>query len=139
MEIGADPVRVMSVITDLERYPEWVDALTSVDVLTTHDDKPETVRMALQTRFFSDDYTVSYRWQPDRVSWRLIEGTTLTAMDGSYTVHPTHGVGSTVTYELSVDLSLRLPGPVKRTAAKTITETALHGLRRQVLKVGDAR
>ena len=137
LDIPAAPDRVMAVIADLDRYPEWVDALTTVEVLSTGaDGRPETVRMVLQHRLLSDDYTVGYQWGDDLVSWKLIQGRTLTAMDGQYRVEP-DGVGSRVTYGLTVDLKLRLPGPVKRTAERTIIDTALKGLKRQVARVGE--
>jgi len=137
IEIPADPDRVMSVIADLDRYPEWVDSLTTVEVLETDaQGRPKTVRMVLQHRLLSDDYTVGYDWAEHEVSWRLITGRTLTAMDGSYVVEPS-GSGSRVTYTLSVDVKMPLPGLLKRTAEKTIIDTALKGLRTQVARVGD--
>jgi ribosome-associated toxin RatA of RatAB toxin-antitoxin module len=136
IDIPATPDQVMAVIADLDRYPEWVDALTTVEVLTTAEDgKPDTVRMVLQHRLFSDDYTVGYDWGDNEVSWKLITGRTLTAMDGTYLVQP-KGAGSHVTYTLSVDLKMPLPGLLKRTAEKTITDTALKGLKGQVGRAG---
>lgn len=137
LEIPAAPERVMAVIADLERYPEWVDALTTVEVLSTNaEGKPETVRMVLQHRLLSDDYTVGYDWGENDVRWKLIKGRTLTAMDGQYRVEP-KGSGSRVTYTLGVDLKVPLPGLLKRTAEKTIIDTALKGLKKQVARVGD--
>lgn len=136
IDIPATPEQVMAVIADLDRYPEWVDALRTVDVLATGSDgRPETVRMVLEHRLLSDDYTVGYRWAVDEVSWKLISGRTLKAMDGAYRVEP-KGSGSRVTYTLSVDLKVPLPGVLKRTAEKTIIDTALKGLKRQVARVG---
>ncbi|GAB3912298.1 cyclase [Microlunatus endophyticus] len=127
----------MSVIADLDHYPEWVDSLTTVEVLETDaQGRPATVRMVLQHRLLSDDYTVGYDWAEHEVSWKLITGRTLTAMDGSYAVEPA-GSGSRVTYTLSVDVKMPLPGLLKRTAEKTIIDTALKGLRTQVARVGD--
>ncbi|WP_188896916.1 SRPBCC family protein [Microlunatus endophyticus] len=137
IEIPASPDRVMSVIADLDHYPEWVDSLTTVEVLETDaQGRPATVRMVLQHRLLSDDYTVGYDWAEHEVSWKLITGRTLTAMDGSYAVEPA-GSGSRVTYTLSVDVKMPLPGLLKRTAEKTIIDTALKGLRTQVARVGD--
>lgn len=127
----------MAVIADLDRYPEWVDALTTVEVLSkAADGKPETVRMVLAHRLISDDYTVGYEWGADEVSWKLITGRTLTAMDGQYVVEP-QGSGSRVTYTLSVGLKMPLPGLLRRTAEKTIIDTALKGLKTQVARVGE--
>ncbi|HEY9289943.1 MAG TPA: SRPBCC family protein [Microlunatus sp.] len=134
IDIAAAPEQVMAVIADLESYPEWVDALTTVEVKTRRDGRPEQVRMVLAHKLLSDDYTVGYHWQPDSVSWQLVQGRTLKAMDGSYTVRPA-GSGCTVTYQLDVELTIPLPGLLKRTAEKTIVDTALKGLKRQVVKI----
>ncbi len=128
----------MAVITDLESYPEWVDALSAVEVLTRTDGHPDTVRMVLDHPLLSDDYTVRYHWGSDEISWQLLSGRTLTAMDGSYTVQPSDA-GSSVTYRLTVDLRRRLPGLIKRTAEKAITDTALQGLRRRVVAIRGTR
>lgn len=136
IDIPATPDQVMAVIADLARYPEWVDALRTVDILSTGPDgRPETVRMVLEHRLLSDDYTVGYRWADHEVSWKLISGRTLNAMDGAYRVEPKDS-GSRVTYTLGVELKVPLPGLLKRTAEKTITDTALKGLKRQVARVG---
>ena len=138
IEIPADPDQVMAVIADLDSYPQWVDALSTVEVLTTRDDRPDTVRMVLEHKLLSDDYTVAYQWQPERVSWKLIEGRTLKAMDGAYEIEQI-AAGTKVTYTLSVDVNLPLPGLLKRTAEKTIIDAALKGLKRQVAAVRDGR
>ena len=138
IDIPATPEQVMAVIADLESYPQWVDALTTVEVQTlTEDGRPELVRMVLAHRLLSDDYTVRYRWQSDAVDWQLEQGHTLTAMDGSYTVRPA-GAGSAVSYELSVELTIPLPGLLRRTAEKAIVDAALKGLKRQVARMDDA-
>lgn len=135
IDIPATPEQVMAVIADLARYPEWVDALRTVDILSTGPDgRPETVRMVLEHRLLSDDYTVGYHWADQEVSWKLISGRTLNAMDGAYRVEPKDS-GSRVTYTLGVELKVPLPGLLKRTAEKTITDTALKGLKRQVARV----
>jgi carbon monoxide dehydrogenase subunit G len=138
IEIAAPPEQVMAVISDLESYPQWVDALSVVEVLSTRDGRPDTVRMALRHKLLSDDYTVRFSWAEDQVSWQLVSGRALTAMDGAYTVVPA-GAGSRVTYRLSVDLTLRLPSLLRRTAEKTITDAALQGLKRQVGSVRSDR
>ncbi|MBO0811242.1 MAG: SRPBCC family protein [Microlunatus sp.] len=136
IDIPATPDQVMAVIADLDRYPEWVDALTTVEVVSTGPDgKPDTVRMVLGHRLLSDDYTVRYDWGDHEVSWQLITGRTLTAMNGSYEIR-SRGSGSHVTYALSVELRMPLPGLLKRTAEKTITDTALKGLKSQVARTG---
>ena len=53
--------------------------------------------MVLDHNLVKDDYVLAYDWQPTKVSWHLVEGTLLKAMDGSYELQP-KGAGTTVTY-----------------------------------------
>ena len=131
IDIDASPAEVMAVIADFEHYPEWVDSMTSAEVLTRANGKAETVRMVLDHPLVSDDYVLAYQWQPDLVSWKLVEGKLLKAMDGSYALTARSG-GTRVTYTLAVDVNLPMIGLFKRKAEKTIIEGALSGLKRRV-------
>ena len=131
IEIAASPAEVMAVIADFEHYPEWVDSMRSAEVLTSANGKPKTVRMVLDHPLVKDDYVLTYDWKRDSVSWRLIEGTLLKAMDGSYALAAKNG-RTTVTYTLAVDVNLPMIGMFKRKAEKTIIDGALKGLKRRV-------
>ena len=87
--------------------------------------------MVLDHSVVSDDYVLAYDWRPDGVSWRLVEGTLLKAMDGAYELAPTGG-GTTVTYHLTVDVRLPMIGLFKRKAEKTIIDGALKNLKLRV-------
>ena len=131
IDIAAAPDAILQVIADFEHYPEWVDSMKSAEVLTTADGRPETVRMVLDHNLVKDDYVLAYDWQPTKVSWHLVEGTLLKAMDGSYELQP-QGAGTTVTYRLSVDVNLPMIGLFKRKAEKTIIDGALKNLKKRV-------
>src|SRR5215210_8943610 len=121
----------MAVIADFERYPEWVDAMTSAEVLTRSGTKAKTVRMVLDHSLVKDDYVLAYEWQPAKVSWQLVHGTLLKAMDGAYELEPKDG-HTTVTYHLAVDVNLPMIGLFKRRAEKTIIDGALKNLKKRV-------
>jgi ribosome-associated toxin RatA of RatAB toxin-antitoxin module len=132
IDIAARPAEIMKVIADFEHYPEWVDSMKSAEVLrTSANGQAETVRMVLDHSLVKDDYVLAYDWEPTKVSWRLVEGTLLKAMDGSYELAPT-GTGTTVTYRLSVDVNLPMIGLFKRKAEKTIIDGALKNLKKRV-------
>ena len=131
IDIDAAPAQVMDVIADLEHYPEWVDSLKSAEVLTSSAGKAETARMVLDHPLVKDDYVLAYEWQPSTVSWHLVEGTLLKAMDGSYVLEQ-RGDGTTVTYNLAVDVNLPMMGMFRRKAEKAIIDGALKGLKRRV-------
>ena len=129
--IAAKPDEVMAVIADFEHYPDWVDSMKSAEVLTSAGGNAKTVRMVLDHTLVKDDYILAYDWKPRTVSWKLIEGKLLKAMDGSYTLKP-DGAGTTVTYTLTVDINMPMIGMFKRKAEKTIIDSALKGLKKRV-------
>lgn len=132
IEIAASPEEVMAVIADVAAYPEWVDNMKTVEILTTHPDgKPDQVEVTLDHALVKDQYTLSHTWEPNRVSWHLIKGHLLKAMDGSYDLAPT-AKGTRATYTLSVDVNMPMIGMFRRKAEKTIIDGALKGLKRRV-------
>ncbi len=131
IEIAAAPDEIMAVIADFEHYPEWVDSMKSAEVLTTAGGRAQKVRMVLDHNLVKDDYVLGYDWQPTKVTWHLVEGTLLKAMDGSYELLPVVG-STTVTYRLSVDVNLPMIGLFKRKAEKTIIDGALKNLKKRV-------
>ena len=91
-----------------------------------------------------DTYGLQETWDVDEdsigvVSWTLVRGQVLSAMDGSYTlvreVGP-GGEGTSVTYRLAVDLKIPMPGMVRRKAEKSIVTAALGDLKRLVEGAG---
>ena len=90
IEIAASPEEVMAVIADVAAYPEWVENMKTVEILTTHPDgKPDQVKIELDHALVKDHYTLSHSWTPNSVSWHLVKGNLLKAMDGSYELEPT--------------------------------------------------
>ena len=132
VEIAADPHAVMAVIADVAHYPEWTSGITAVEVLGTGaDGRPSRARMQLDAGPVRDTYVVDYTWDDRSVSWTLVEGDMLTAMDGAYDVEPADG-GSLVRFRLEVDVKVPLLGMLKRKAAKLIVDAALGGLKSRV-------
>jgi ribosome-associated toxin RatA of RatAB toxin-antitoxin module len=132
--ISADPASVMTVIADFEAYPDWAQGVKKAQPLETGaDGRADRVHFELDASPIKDAYTLAYEWDGDRcVSWKLVEGTMLKAMDGAYELE-TRGVAETeVTYRLAVDIAIPMIGMLKRKAEKVIIDTALKGLKRRV-------
>jgi uncharacterized membrane protein len=134
--IAAPPDRVAAVICDFERYPEWVSATKSVEVLEEYEDGyASRVRFLLDAVVFSDEYTLVYEYAEDisRIEWHLAEPSKMQkAQDGSYDIMDNGDSTATVTYTLSVDLAIGMLGMFKRKAEKVIMENALNELKRRV-------
>lgn len=129
--IDASTEDVMAVIANFEDYPQWVDYLAFAEVLSEADGRAEQVKMRLEHPLIKDTYTLAYEWFETGVSWSLVEGQKLTAMDGSYTLSPAGGQ-TKVTYALAVDVAIPMMGMLRRKAEKTIIDGALKGLKKRV-------
>ncbi len=130
--VDAAPAEVMAVISDFPSYPAWVQGMKSVEVVQERDGVVEQVHFELEATPIKDSYTLAYDWHGDEsVSWRLVQGKMLKAMEGSYTLVPQER-GTEVTYRLAVDVSIPMIGMLKRKAEKVIIDTALKGLKKRV-------
>jgi len=132
--IDAPPADVMAVIADFPSYPEWAKGVTTADVVVDGPDgRARQVFFALDVSPIKDEYTLSYDWQGDReVTWELVEGKMLKALDGAYTLRDLGNGSTEVTYRLALDVSIPLIGMLKRKGEKILIDTALKGLKKRV-------
>jgi Polyketide cyclase / dehydrase and lipid transport len=134
--ISADPLSVMAVISDFASYPVWAQGVKKAEPLPgngTGSGRPEQVHFELDAGPIKDAYTLRYHWDADRsVSWTLVEGRMLKAMDGAYELDARPDGSTEVTYRLAVDISIPMIGMLKRKAEKVIIDTALKGLKKRV-------
>lgn len=130
--ISATPEQVMSVIADFSSYPSWAQGVKTAEVVKQTGVVIEQVYFELEASPIKDQYTLEYVWNgTDSVTWHLVEGRMLKALDGAYELSSTAG-GTDVTYRLAVDISIPMIGLLKRKAEKVIIDTALKGLKRRV-------
>jgi ribosome-associated toxin RatA of RatAB toxin-antitoxin module len=132
--VDAPPADVMAVIADFESYPEWAKGVQKAEVVEPGTgDRADQVYFALDVSPIKDEYTLAYDWDGDReVTWTLVEGNMLKALDGAYTLMD-RGDGSTeVTYRLALDVSIPLIGMLKRKGEKILIDAALKGLKKRV-------
>ena len=131
--IGAGKASVMKVIADFESYPQWVDIVKQTEIVATDAEGRATrVRFLLEAGIVRDEYVLAYDWsRPDSVSWHLVRSKAMKSQDGNYQLTDSGG-GTTVTYDLSVALKMRVLGVFKRKCQKVIIDAALTGLKKRV-------
>ncbi|MGV0838079.1 SRPBCC family protein [Mycolicibacterium thermoresistibile] len=130
--IDATPDEVLAVIADVESVPEWSPQYLSAEVLETHDDgRPRRVKMKVKAAGLTDDQVVDYTWTEHSAAWTLVSAGQLRSQDAKYTLQP-DGAKTKVTFEITVDPSVPLPGFVLKRAMKGAMETATDGLRKRV-------
>lgn len=134
--IRATPEAIFDVIADYESYPTWATHVKEVDVVRAdHDGRAGLVSYRAAAMGRSAAYVLEYFYgsNPLRVSWHLAEGDLVRRLDGRYVLVPLDddaaGPRTEVTYELEVELSMPLPGFVRRRAETSILTTALDELR----------
>ena len=129
--IAAPVDTVLDVITDLDAYPEWAEGILEAQTLTRDDvGRPDTARFRVDAKVAEVRYTLRYDYADGSVSWTLLEGETISQLDGRYELTP-DGDRTAVRYDLEADVDIPLPGFLKKRAAKQILEQGLRGLKRR--------
>lgn len=137
IDIDAPPAQVLAVIADFESYPEWIGAVKEAQVVSKGTGgRAARVAFVLDAGAIKDSYSLDYSWQVAKngtgsVAWTIVEpGSLLKALDGSYTLAAS-GAGTSVTYQLTVDVKIPMLGMLKRKAEKGIIDTALKELKKR--------
>ncbi|MGA8845623.1 MAG: SRPBCC family protein [Nocardioides sp.] len=140
--VDAPASAVMAVIADFASYPVWAKGVTVADVVSTfdagaagegdHRGRAKEVFFALDVSPIKDEYTLAYQWDGDaQVTWTLVEGKMLRALDGAYVLRDVGG-STEVTYRLALDVAIPMIGLIKRKGEKILIDTALKGLKQRV-------
>lgn len=129
--INAPIQRCVDIVLDFERYPDWARDVKEA-VVRAHDEqgRPSRVEYRASALGRSTHYTLEYDYSeaPARLSWHLVEGDIMRALNGAYSFVEVDG-GTQVFYELELDLVVPLPGFVKRRAEARILIEAVKELK----------
>lgn len=135
--VNAGPDECYAVAVDIATYPDWAHAISGVEII----DRDAEGRVA-SARFVAEaigrrtQYVLAYDYSgaPHRLAWSQLSGDLTSSVDGAYTFKPSPDdpLATLVSYELSIDLVLPLPGFVRRRAEAKIVEAALGKFRRRV-------
>lgn len=133
--IEATPQEILDVVADVEATPSWSPQYQRAEILESYDDgRPKQVKMTVKAAGLTDEQVIEYTWSENKVSWTLVRAGQLKAQDASYTLTP-EGDKTKVRFDISIDLSVPMPGFILKRTMKGGVETATEGLRKQVLKV----
>ena len=135
MVIGGTRDHCLEVLTSFEHYPDWAADIKAVTV-DERDEQGRATRVTFRAAAFgrSTAYTLLYHYDdlPDELSWVQVAGDLTRRLDGAYRLEPSGGDATEITYQLTVDLKVPLPGFVKRRAEGRIMGTALRELKARV-------
>lgn len=138
--VAATADRVAAVITGFASYPEWVSAVKTAEVLEEYEDGyASRVHFVMDAGVLKDDYVLEYEYAEDlsRIEWHLVESSSVQkAQDGAYDIEDNGDNTVTVTYSLSVELTIPMLGMFRRRAEKMIMDMALKELKKQAESAG---
>ena len=132
MSVNATVQTCFEVGIDLAAYPDWVEQLRSVEILSRDPEgRPLTARFEAEGLGRRTSYVLAYDLgqAPSVLAWSLVSGDLTREIEGRYrfddaTVEPGRPV-TDVSYDLTIDLAVPLPGFVKRRAEDKIVLSAL--------------
>jgi ribosome-associated toxin RatA of RatAB toxin-antitoxin module len=133
--VHASPETIYAVVTDFERYADWVSDLKRIEVVT-RDDQGRGLEVEFRAAAFgrSTTYTLRYDYAkaPGVLSWRQVQGDLTETLNGRYTFDAdADGDETRVTYDLEVELLVPIPTFIKSRAAYRIQTQALRELKAQ--------
>lgn len=122
-DIKATPEQVLDAVAAIEELPSWSGSHKSAEVETRHDDgRPLRTRQRVGAAGITDEQVSDYTWEPNRVSWRLIESGQQSLQVASYTLTPT-AAGTHVRFDLEIDVKIPMPGFVLKRILKGALES----------------
>ncbi|MGH9304651.1 MAG: SRPBCC family protein [Acidimicrobiales bacterium] len=135
MVVESSPERCFEVVSDIERYPEWVSDLKEVHV-DERDLQGRPVVVSFRAAAFgrSTSYTLVYDYAnaPQVFAWVQRSGDLTNRLDGFYRFSSAPDGGTEITYQLQVELRVPLPGFIKRRAEGNILHAAVRDLKARV-------
>lgn len=124
--IAASLDRCFSAAIDYESYPKWAHDVKEV-VVHKRDAQGRATEVEYRASALgrSTHYTLAYDYSaaPARLEWKMVKGDIMRSIGGAYTFTSQDPNTTKVTYDVSVDLVIPLPGFIKRRAEVRIVNT----------------
>jgi len=133
--VGAQ--RCLDVATDFPAYPQWAEGIEAVEI-TEADEQGRALRVQYSAaglgRKAQYELRYDYSEVPSKLSWTMVEGDVTRRLEGAYNFAPSQDLpgGTQITYDLTVDLAVPLPGFVKRRVEAKILSAALERFAQRV-------
>ena len=140
IHIQASPEQCYAVAIDFDRYPEWATDVKYVEVLERDElGRGTKVKYRISALGQTMGYILAYDYAdaPGGFSWALAKADILRVLDGCYSFVAQDG-GTQVGYVLAVDITVPLPGFMKKAAAGMIVQNAMKQLKEYVEAGGGA-
>ena len=123
---------VAAALIDVAAYPEWSGAFKKVDVLESDaEGRASKAKLTVDAGALKDVVTLSFDWSaaPGKVTFTLDDANLLTKMEGAYVLKSLDADTTSVTYELSVGISMPIPAMMITKQEKSTIDSALKQLK----------
>lgn len=123
IEVLCAPEDFLSVLGDFESYPEFVDEMKEVELLSGGADEGQArVRFVLELNVMGQaiksEYTLDYTFGDDTLSWTLVESENLTRNEGQWRIEAVDNDECIAHYEATVETNLPIPPDVQKMVAE---------------------
>jgi len=109
--VDVDINKLYNVIADFAKYPEFVDGVSAIKVLSQNETEAKVEYSLNVIKTFK--YIINTKMErPTRVSWVLDSGDIFKKNDGSWLLKDLGNGKTEVTYSLEVDVKMFAPGAV---------------------------
>jgi hypothetical protein len=132
IQIEASIADAAALLFDPATYPTWSSAIPTSKVLASDSEGRATkVEATIKAGPVKDRVTLDYDWSdaPNAVHFSLDEADMLTEMSGTYSIKDNGDDSITVTYELTVGLSMPVPAMMRTKAERETIDKALQELK----------
>ena len=132
ISIDAPIAEVGATLFAVASYPDWSASFKKVDVLETDaEGRALKAKLTVDAGPVKDVVTLAFDWSaaPSKVTFTLEDANVLTKMDGAYLLKSLDADTTSVTYELSVGLSMPIPAMMITKQEKTTIDSALKQLK----------
>jgi len=133
--IDAPMDQVAATLFAIASYPAWSGAFKKVDVLESDANGRTTkATLSVDAGAVKDVVTLNFEWSeaPGKVTFSLEDANLLTKMDGAYILKSVDADTTSVTYELSVGLSMPIPAMMIAKQEKSTIDSALKQLKEHI-------
>jgi len=130
VEVQAPFEEVLATLRDVESQTEWIPEVLQAEVLEVYagTDLPATARFKGSAAVGTDEYVLTYRHTDTTMSWTTLEGRLRTGQEGRFQLRR-HGPERTqVTYTLTIQHNLPLPGFLRNRVIEGLVKNTLSGL-----------
>jgi ribosome-associated toxin RatA of RatAB toxin-antitoxin module len=135
ISIDAPITEVGATLFAVASYPEWSSAFKKVDILESDSQgRALKAKLTVDAGAVKDVVTLAFDWSeaPAKVTFTLEDANLLTKMDGAYLLKSLDADTTSVTYELSVGISMPIPAMMIAKQEKSTIDGALKQLKEHI-------